>query len=84
MVFDRYDMHKSLKIDMRERRQGSKPAITYHITDTTNIAKIEMTRILSHVKTKSELTNYREDTCKGSCTKEADDCFLVDTVPSYS
>ena len=58
LVFDRYNMHKSLKTDMRERRQESKLAISYHITDTTNIAKIPMTRILSHVKTKSELTNY--------------------------
>ena len=57
-VFDRYDMHKSFNTDMRETRQGSKPAISYHITDTINIAKIPMTRILSHVKTKSEFTNY--------------------------
>ena len=46
LVLDRYDVHKSIKTDMHERRRGSQPAISYHITDTTNIAKIPMTRIL--------------------------------------
>jgi len=32
--------------------------VACHVTDTTNIAKVEMKRLLSHTKTKSELTAY--------------------------
>ena len=58
LIFDRYDVPMSLKTATRDRRQGSQPAVSYHITDTTNIAKLPMKRLLSDVKTKMELTSY--------------------------
>lgn len=42
----------------RTRRQGGQPAISYHITDTTNISKVPMKKLLSHVHTKMELSTY--------------------------
>jgi len=42
----------------RQKRQGGQAPVAYHVTDTTNIAKVEMKRQLSHTKTKSELTAY--------------------------
>ena len=32
--------------------------VAYHITDSTNRAKIPLRKLLLHVKTKMELTNY--------------------------
>lgn len=32
--------------------------MAYHITDTTNIAKVPMRRLLSHINTKMEITSY--------------------------
>ena len=32
--------------------------VEYHITDTTNIAKISQAKLLSHPKTKHQLTSY--------------------------
>ena len=58
VVFDRYDVNDSLETFTRQKRQGGQAPIAYHVTDTTNIAKIEMKRLLSHTKTKSELTAY--------------------------
>ena len=57
LVFDRYDV-TSLKCATRDRRYGGQPVIAYHITDATNIAKVPLKRLLSHVKTKMELTGY--------------------------
>lgn len=39
------------------RQQGQDP-VYYKITDTTHIAKVPMRRLLSHVNTKMELTQY--------------------------
>ena len=58
LIFDRYDLPFSLKAATRVRRQGSQAPVYYHITDTTHIAKVPMKRLLSHTKTKMELTIY--------------------------
>ncbi|CAH3017018.1 unnamed protein product [Porites evermanni] len=58
LIFDRYDLPFSLKAASRVRRQGSQAPVYYHITDTTHIAKVPMKRLLSHTKTKMELTIY--------------------------
>ena len=56
LIFDRYDLPFSLKAATRVRRQGSQAPVYYHITDTTQIAKVPKRRLLSHTKTKMELT----------------------------
>ena len=58
LIFDRFDLPFSLKVATGVRRQGSQASVYYHITDTTHIAKVPMKRLLSHVKTKMELTMY--------------------------
>ena len=42
----------------RARRQGQQPAISYRITDSTNISKVTMKKLLAHVNTKIELSCY--------------------------
>lgn len=51
-------MSNSLKTATRVSRQGGTDPIYYKITDTTHIAKTPMRKLLSHVKTKEELTGY--------------------------
>lgn len=51
-------MPLSLKTATRKTRQGGQDPIYYKITDTTHIAKVPMKRLLSHVNTKMELTQY--------------------------
>jgi len=58
LIFDRYDVLSSLKFDTRSRRQGSQEPIHYHITDSTHIAKVTLKKLLSHTKTKAELTAF--------------------------
>ncbi|XP_032229946.2 uncharacterized protein LOC5505744 [Nematostella vectensis] len=58
LVFHRYDVPLSLETATRVSRQGKEAPIYYKISDATHIAKIPMKRLLSHVKTKSELTEY--------------------------
>ena len=58
LIFDRYDLPFSLKAATKVRRQRSQAPVYYHITDTTHIAKVPMKRLLSHTKTKMELTIY--------------------------
>ena len=58
LVFDRYDLPQSLKTNTRERRQGRDASVPYHVTDTTNISKVPYKKLLSHSKTKDELTIY--------------------------
>lgn len=58
LIFDRYDVESSLKLATREKRQEGQPSIAYHISDTTNIASLSMKKLLSHSKTKHELTIY--------------------------
>ena len=84
LVFDRYDV-TSLKCATRDRRYGGQPVIAYHITDATNIAKVPLKRLLSHVKTKMELTSYlAEKVLVKAHAEEADGCCMGFTVPSYS
>ena len=58
LIFKRYDLPLSLKSAKRDRRQGGQQPVFYHITDTTNISKAPLKRLLFHVKTEMELTNY--------------------------
>ena len=58
LIFDRYDLPFSLKAATRVRPQGSQALVYYHITDKTHIAKVPMKRLLSHTKTKMDLTIY--------------------------
>lgn len=58
LIFYRYDVPLSLKMATRARRQGQRPAIPCRITDSTNISKVTMKKLLAHVKTKMELTSY--------------------------
>ena len=65
----------TLKAFTRQKRQGWQVPVAYHVTDTTSIAKIQMTCLLSHMKTKvelSELTAYLAErfTRKGSLRAE--------------
>jgi hypothetical protein len=58
LMFDRYDVPMSLKTPTRAKRQsGQAPVIIYlyHITDSTNIAKVPLKKPLSHVNTWMEL-----------------------------
>ena len=61
VIFDRYDVQHSLKQSTRNRRLGSQTAVAYHITDSTNIAKIYLKKLLSHEDRKKELTGYLAD-----------------------
>lgn len=58
LIFDRYDLPSSLKEATRLKRQGEQDQVYYRITSSTQIAKITMKKLLSHVKTKKELTKY--------------------------
>ena len=58
LVFDRYDLPSSLKTATRAQRQGTTDPVYYRITDSTQIAKVNMKRLLSHSNTKMELTVY--------------------------
>ena len=58
VIFELYDVQHSLKQSIRDRILGSQTAVSYHITDSTNISKILMKRLLSHWDTKKELTGY--------------------------
>lgn len=58
VVFDRYDVEISLKSATRVRRQGGQDPVYYRITDSTHIGKVPMKKLLSHNKTKMELTEY--------------------------
>ncbi|KAK3708724.1 hypothetical protein QZH41_004431 [Actinostola sp. cb2023] len=58
LVFDRYDIPSSLKEATRVKSQGGQNPVYYHITASTHIAKVPMKKLLSHTKTKKELTEY--------------------------
>lgn len=58
LIFDRYDVQSSLKTATRLQRQGKEDSIYYRKTDSTQISKVPMRRLLSHQKTKMELTEY--------------------------
>lgn len=56
LIFDCY-VQGSLKKKMRKKRTG-RDEIQYHIHDTTNLKNIPLKKFLSHIQTKSELTQY--------------------------
>lgn len=56
LIFDRYDVPVSLKEATRRRRQGNTDAVHYKVTESTQISKVPMKRLLSHNLTKMELT----------------------------
>ena len=58
LVFDDYTVTNSLKTATRQKRQGISASVHYKIGDTTKIQHITMKRLLSHTKTKDELTDY--------------------------
>ena len=58
LIFDRYDLPSSLKEANRKKRLGNHDPVYYRVTSTTHIAKVPMKKLLSHAKTKSELTEY--------------------------
>ena len=58
LIFDGYDLPSSLKEATRKKRLGNHDPVYYHVTSTTHIAKVPMKKLLSHAKTKSELTEY--------------------------
>ena len=58
VVFDRY-IEDSLKKTTRRKRQGkAETATQYEIKDDTNLVKTSMKKLLSHNKTKQQLTSY--------------------------
>ena len=58
LVSDRYNLPSSLKTATRAQRRGTTDPVYYRITDSTQIAKVNMRRLLSHSNTKMELTVY--------------------------
>ena len=76
LVFDRYDLPMSLKTATRVQRQGTNEPVYYHITDSTHIAKVNMKRLLSHTKTKQELTVYLARKCF-EFAQGNERCFVV-------
>ena len=58
IVFDRYDIPKSLKSATRHLRLGDSYHVEYHSTDTKSISKVPLNKLLSHTTTKDELTVF--------------------------
>ena len=58
LIFDRCDVPSSLKSATRTRRQGLEDPVYYRISDSTHIAKVPLKKLLSHTKTKAELTAF--------------------------
>ena len=58
LIFDRYDVEKSLKTETRSRRLDSKQTIAYHITNSTRIENVPIKVLLSISVTKDELSTY--------------------------
>ena len=58
LIFDRCDVPSSLKSATRTRRQGLENPVYYRISDSSHIAKVPLKKLLSHTKTKAELTTF--------------------------
>ena len=58
MVFDRYDLPSSLETATRAQRQGTTDPVYYRISGSSQIAKVNMKRLLSHSNTRMETTVY--------------------------
>ena len=48
LVFDRYDITQSLKMNTRVKRQGGIEPVYFYITDTTQIANVPLKKLLTH------------------------------------
>ena len=48
LIFDRYDLPMTLKEGTREKRQGGQDPIYYRITDSTNISRVSMKKLVTH------------------------------------
>ena len=58
IVFDRYDIPKSLKSATRHLPLSDSYHVAYHNTDTTNISNVPLKKLLAHTATKDELTVF--------------------------
>ena len=56
ILFDRYDISKSLKSATRHLRLDDSYPVAYHSTGTTNISNVPLKKLLSNTATKDELT----------------------------
>ena len=77
VIFDRYDLTMSLKQATREKRQGGKDSVYYKITDSTKISKLPMKRLLSHSKTKMELTAFLAEKAISHFSEQHGSRFVV-------
>ena len=59
LIFYHYDVTSSLKTATHDRKQGSQPVVSSHITHSTHIAKLPMKRLLSDNKIKIEPSCYQ-------------------------
>ena len=67
----------SLKEATREKRQGGQDAVYYRITDSTKISSVSMKKLLSHTKTKMELTSYLADKAMTHFSRQGGRRFVV-------
>ena len=67
----------TLKEATREKRQGGQAPIYYRITHSTNISRVSMKKLLSHTKTKMELTTYLADKAFKHFRRQIGQRFLV-------
>ena len=58
VLFDRYDIPKSLKSATRHWQLDDSYPVAYNITDATNISNVPLKQLLSHTATKDELTVF--------------------------
>ena len=61
----------------REKRQGGQDPNYYRITDSTNISRVSMKKLLSHTRTKMELTYYVVDKAFKHFRRQSGRRFLV-------
>ncbi|KAJ7394880.1 hypothetical protein OS493_000715 [Desmophyllum pertusum] len=76
-IDQKYDVAMTLKQSTREKRQGGQAPIYYRITDSTNITKVTMKKLLSHSKTKMELTTYLADKAIEHFSRQNGSRFIV-------
>ena len=67
----------SLKEATRKKRQRDQDPIYYRITDSTDISKASMKKLLSHTKTKHELTIYLANKAIEQIRRQRERRFIV-------
>ena len=77
LIFDRYDLPMSLKAATRVKRQGGQDPVYYRITGSTHIAKVPLKRLLSHTRTKMELTVYLAEKAIQHAGRQSDKRLVV-------